>query len=195
MANYSKHTLIKHKSKGCSNIFFVRWLPSSQKWKINKKTVKTLTTKNPHPNTKSTVIQPTLHTFIYSKSCLHNFMTLRFWDLPLHLLGRTSVHIIAALPIGYALDWDREEREHNGWWLWRHKQGSKSKAWGFRKQSLSLSGPGVARSALMRAVLPGNLEGQRKQADKAKASNLLWLVWDKSQSKKIHIVPAFSHKA
>lgn len=36
--------------------------------------------------------------------------------------------------------------------------------------------PGVARSALVRDVLPGNFEEQRKQADMTKESNLDSLV-------------------
>lgn len=36
--------------------------------------------------------------------------------------------------------------------------------------------PGVARGPLVRDILPGNLEEQRKQADKTKESNLVSLV-------------------
>lgn len=38
------------------------------------------------------------------------------------------------------------------------------------------NGPGAARSPLGRDVLPGNLEEQKKQADKTKESNLVSLV-------------------
>lgn len=55
--------------------------------------------------------------------------------------------------------------------------------------------PGVARSPMVRNVLPGNLEEQRKQADKTKGSNLALLVSAKSQSKKTHIVPVISYEA